>query len=420
VKYRAAPRFRWLTILALLGPGLISANAGNDAGGIATYASVGAQYGYSLLWAMILTAIALIMVQEMAARMGAATGKGLADLIRENFGPRWTVLAMGLLFIANAGITTSEFAGIAAALELFGLSKYLTVPLVAVSIWILVVRGSYQRVERIFLALTVAFFAYPIAAFLAHPDWPQVGRQLITPTIQPDSQYLLLVVAMVGTTISPYLQFFIQASVVEKGVTERQYALQRLEVIIGSAFSILIAMFIIIATAATLYQVSPGPLDNAAEAARALEPLAGPFASVLFAVGLFGASMLAAGVLPLSTAFAITEAFGWEGGVSRELSEAPVFYGLFTGLIVLGALVTLIPGLPLFTLLVLVQVLNGILLPVMLVFIVRLANNAEVMGSLVNRPWYGRLAWLVTLVVGLLALTLVLVGTVLPLFGLTL
>jgi NRAMP (natural resistance-associated macrophage protein)-like metal ion transporter len=410
-------RLPFLSFLAVLGPGLVAANAGNDAGGIATYAQAGAQYGYDLLSALLLITVSLIVVQEMCARMGAVTGKGLSELIREEFGPRWTVFAMITLLIANGLTTVSEFAGIAASLELVGISRYLSVPVSAVVIWWLVARGSYSRVERVFLLMTLAFFAYPISAILAHPDWREVVRQTLVPTFHWDALYLFTLVATVGTTITPYMQIFVQSSVVDKGITVKEYHYERVEVIFGSIFSNVIALFIIVTTAATLYTQHIS-INTAADAALALAPLAGPYAFILFGIGLLGASMLAAGVLPLATAFSITEAFGWEKGLSFRPSEAPAFYYLFTSLIAIGAVVTLIPGLPLFQLLLVVQVINGLLLPVLLVFIVKLATKQEVMGAYRNSARFNILAWGTVILVGGLAIVYLLYLLVGPLVGL--
>jgi NRAMP (natural resistance-associated macrophage protein)-like metal ion transporter len=405
--------------LSVLGPGLVAANAGNDAGGIATYAQVGASYGYNLLWMMVLITVSLIVVQEMCARMGAITGKGLSELIREEFGPRWTVFAMATLLVANGLTTISEFAGIAAALELVGISRYLSVPISGLLIWWLVARGSYSRVERVFLLMTLAFFAYPISAVLAHPDWGAVARATVIPSFQLDTGYIFLFVATVGTTITPYMQIFVQSSVVDKGITANEYRYERVEVIFGSIFSNVIAFFIIVTTAATLF-LHHIPINTAADAAQALAPLAGRYAGILFGVGLLGASMLAAGVLPLATAFSMTEAFGWEKGLSTSPSEAPAFYYLFTSLIVIGALVTLVPGLPLIQLLLVVQVVNGLLLPALLVFIVLLSSNREVMGVYRNGRWFNVLAWGTVVIIGALAVLLVATTVVGPLVGLNL
>jgi NRAMP (natural resistance-associated macrophage protein)-like metal ion transporter len=409
-------RLPFLPYLAVLGPGLIAATAGNDAGGIATYASAGASFGYDLLWMLLLITVSLIIVQEMCARMGAITGKGLSELIREQFGPRWTVFAMLLLLVANGITTISEFAGIGASLELFGVTRYISVPISAVLVWWLVTRGTYDKVERIFLAMTLAFFAYPITAFLVHPDWRTVIRHTVVPTFYLDSAYIFMFVATVGTTITPYMQIFVQSSVVDKGITAREYRYERTEVIIGSIFSNLVAFFIIVTTAATLF-VQNIQLETAQDAAQALEPLAGPYAELLFAIGLLGASVLAAGVLPVTTAFSITEAFGWEKGLSFNPSEAPAFYFLFTSLIVIGALVTLLPGIPLIQLLLIVQVINCLLLVPLLVFIVRLASDPEVMGTYRNGAVYNALAWATVISVGAVSVLYVLANIVAPIVG---
>ncbi|HEX2033372.1 MAG TPA: Nramp family divalent metal transporter [Chloroflexota bacterium] len=403
----------WLLYLSVLGPGLVSASAGNDAGGIATYASIGARYGYELIWVMVLILLAMIVVQEQCARMGAVTGKGLSDLIRERFGPRWTVVAMLCFLVANGGVTVSEFVGIGAAAELFGVSRYLAVPVIAALVWWLMVKGNYRQVERIFLALTLVFVAYPISAFVAGPDWGQVARSAVTPTVRFDSEYLLLLVATVGTTITPYMQMFQQDAVVEKGLTAGELQYARADVVAGCVFANIISIFIIVATAATLYVSAvqagqPGvEIHRAEEAARALEPLAGRYAALLFAAGIFGASMLAAGVLPLATAGSICEAFGWERGVGRELGEARVFYGLLTFMVAGGAVVALIPGVPVIRLLIVVQVINGVLLPILLVFISRMSGDRSLMGPYANGPAARLVAWLVTAVIAALALVMV-------------
>ncbi|HEY3107807.1 MAG TPA: Nramp family divalent metal transporter [Chloroflexota bacterium] len=397
----------WLALLSLVGPGLIAANAGNDAGGIATYASVGARYGYSLLWAMLLLTLALAVVQEMCARMGVATGEGLTDLVRAHLGIRWTLLVVLCLLIANGGTIVSEFAGVGAAAELFGVPRYLAIPPAAVAVWWLVVRGSYPRVERALLAMTLVFFAYPISAYLARPDWGEVARQTGLPTIRLDGGYLFILVALIGTTITPYMQLYVQSSVADKGVSMAEYAVTRLETYAGALFSNLVSAFIIIATAATLYVSGITNVDSAEDAARALEPLAGRYASGLFAVGLLGASLLAAAVLPLATAYAVAEALGFEKGVDRGFREAPVFLGLYSGLVVLGALIALVPGLPLITLLLVVQVVNGLLLPVVLVSILRLVNRRDLMGPAVNGPITNVLAYALTIAVSGCALAMV-------------
>lgn len=406
------PRQRLLAYLAILGPGMITANAGNDAGGIATFASVGADHGYQLLWILIPITISLGLVQEMCARMGAATGKGLADLIRERFGVRWTALVMLALLIANGGVTVSEFVGIAAATELFGIPRFISVPLAAVSIWWLVVKGSYQRVERVFLLMALVFLGYIASAFLAQPDWTKVAAGLVRPSFSFDSAYLFTLVAVVGTTISPYMQVYIQSSVVEKGVTIENYRRTRIDVWVGTVFAVLIVFFIVISTAATLHRKGI-QVASAADAARALQPLAGNYAEALFAVGLLGASMLAAGVLPLATAYSVSEALGFEKGVSRSFREAPIFLGIFTFLVAVGAAIAVLPNLPLIKVLLVTQVINGLLLPVVLFTVLRLINDKELMGAQVNGPINNIAASITTIVVTLLSLLLILV-TIFP------
>jgi Mn2+/Fe2+ NRAMP family transporter len=403
VRQTFAQRKGLLAYLAILGPGVIAANAGNDAGGIATYSSVGASYGYRLLWVLIPITISLGLVQEMCARMGAVTGKGLSDLIRERFGVRWMAVIMLALLIANGGITVSEFLGIAAASELFGVPRFIAVPVAAGAIWWLVVKGSYKRVERIFLLMSLVFLGYIVSAFLARPAWGEIGRSLIRPTFDFRASYLFTFLAVVGTTISPYMQVFVQSSVVERGVTAEDYRLVRVDVWTGTFFAMMIVFFIMVSTAAVLH-TNGLHITEAADAARALEPLAGPYAKLLFGVGLFGASMLAAGVLPLSTAYSISEALGYEKGVSRSFREAPIFLGIFTFLIVVGALVAMMPGLPIIDALLNMQVINGLLLPVLLVAILLLVNDEELMGARRNGPVYNVLAWVTALAVSALSL----------------
>jgi Mn2+/Fe2+ NRAMP family transporter len=399
-------RKRFWPYLAALGPGLLAASAGNDAGGIATYASAGADYGYNLLWTLIPLVLALGIVQETCARMGAVTGKGFSDLVRETFTLRQTALILLTLLVANTGIIVSEFIGVAAAAELFGVSRYVAVPIAAVFVWLLVTRGSYGWVERIFLVLTLAFLAYIGAAFLAKPDWHAVLQGTIHPTLHFDRDYLHLLIALIGTTISPYMQLYVQSSVVEKGVTPDDYRYTRFDVIVGTLTAGLVAAFIIIATAATLHPRGIA-VETAADAARALEPVAGQYAGGLFALGLLGASLLAAGVLPLATTYMLSEALGFERGVSRSWSEAPIFMGTLTGLILLGAVVALVPGLPLIKVLVGVYVLNGLLLPVGLFAVLRLVNDPELMGRHVNGPVYNVLAWTIAIAVSVLSLALI-------------
>jgi Mn2+/Fe2+ NRAMP family transporter len=393
--------------LAILGPGMITANAGNDAGGIATFASVGADFGYSLLWLLIPITISLGIVQEMCARMGAVTGKGLADLIRERFGVRWTALIMLALLIANAGVTVSEFVGIAAATELFGISRYISVPLAAILVWWLIVKGSYKRVERAFLLMSLVFLGYIVSAFLSRPDWSAVAVGLVRPEFKLEHAFLFTFVAVIGTTISPYMQVYVQSSVVEKGVTPENYAKTKADVWVGTVFAIVIVFFIIVSTAATLHKTGI-QISTAADAAHALRPLAGRYAETLFGLGLFGASMLAAGVLPLATAYSISEALGFEKGVSRSFREAPIFLGTFTFLVAVGAAIAIVPNLPLIRVLLVTQVINGLLLPIVLFAILKLVNNRELMGRHVNGPLYNLAAWLTAIVVTLLSLLYIL------------
>jgi Mn2+/Fe2+ NRAMP family transporter len=398
-------RRRLVAMLAVLGPGLIAGAAGDDAGGIATYASVGAQYGYSLLWTLVLITISLIVVQLQVARLGVVTGKGLAELIREQFGVRWTALAMLVLLVANSAVTVAEFAGIAAAGGLFGIPAWLSVPISALAVWLIVVRGSYSVAEKIFLLLSAALLTYVAAAFLARPDWGQAAAGALSPSLSLDAAYLTTLITLVGTTITPYMLFYLQSSISDKGVPLSHYPAERTDVIVGSVLSDLIAAFIIICTAGTLYVVGI-QVSSADDAARALEPLAGPYARVLFGVGLFGASMLAASVLPLSTAYAICGAFGWERGVSYSWTQAPVFNGLYTALIALGALFVLIPGLPLIQVILATQTLNGVLLPVVLIFLVRLANDRNILGKYTNGRVFNVLSYGTTVVLILMTAAL--------------
>ena len=403
-----ARRKRLLAYVAILGPGMITANAGNDAGGIATFASVGAEFGYSLLWILIPIAISLGIVQEMCARMGAVTGKGLADLIREHFGVRWTALVMLALLVANAGVTVSEFVGIAAATELFGVSRYASVPFAAILVWTLVVKGSYKRVERAFLLMSLVFLGYIVSAFLSRPDWTAVAVGVVRPEFKMEYAFLFTLVAVVGTTISPYMQVYVQSSVVEKGVTPDDYSKTKTDVWVGTVFAVLIVFFIVVSTAATLHKEGI-QISTADEAAQALRPLAGRYAEALFGIGLLGASMLAAGVLPLATAYSISEALGYEKGVSRSFREAPIFIGVFTFLVAVGAAIAIVPNLPLFRVLLVTQVINGLLLPIVLFAVLRLVNNRELMGAHVNGPLYNIAAWLTAILVTILSLLFILI-----------
>jgi NRAMP (natural resistance-associated macrophage protein)-like metal ion transporter len=389
-------RSRIALALAVIGPGFITANVDNDAGGIATYSVAGAQFGYSLLWTMIPITIALVIIQEMSSRMGAVTGKGLSDLIREEFGFRVTFWLMLALVITNFGNIMAEFAGVASSLELFGVSKYIIVPLAALLVWALVVHGTYATVEKIFLSASLFYIAYIVSGVLARPDWKAAALSTVT---QPASVgfrnygYLSMVIGLVGTTIAPWMQFYLQASIVEKGVTARQYRASRLDVIIGCLFAAVVAWFIVVACAATLHAAGNYSIETGADAAVALRPLAGEYAYLLFAAGLFNASLFAASILPISTAYAVCEGLGFESGLDKRFDEAPAFYWLYTALIVLGAGVLLVPRFPLFRVMVLSQVANGVLLPFVLIFVLLLINDRELMGEHVNSRWYNLVAW---------------------------
>ncbi len=387
-RFRPWRERKWIRYLAILGPGLISALAGDDAGGIGTYATAGAAYGYDLLWALLVVTFALAVVQDMCARMGVVTGKGLSDLIREQFGVKTTAVAMLALLVSNAAVTVSEFVGIAAASEIFGLSRYISVPLAAILVWYIVARGDYRRAEKIFLALSLVFLAYFVSVLVVQSDWAAVVRGTLIPSFRADTKYLLVVIALIGTTISPYMQFSLQAIIVEKGIKREEYPLARADTLIGVVLTNAVAFFIIVATGATLHVRGIFDIQSADQAALALQPIAGIFAEQLFAIGLLGASLLAASILPLTSAYAVCEAFGWERGLQQSAEDAPIFYGLYTSIIVIGALLALIPGVPLFLLLLLAYDVNGILLPIILILMLRLANNNRLMGRYVN----GRIA----------------------------
>jgi NRAMP (natural resistance-associated macrophage protein)-like metal ion transporter len=394
--------------LAVLGPGLIAANAGNDAGGIATYASAGSEFGYRTLFVMLLVTIALVIVQEMSARLGAHTGEGLMSLIREQFPLRASVFAIVCLLIANLGLVVSEFAGIGAAFELFGVSRYISIPIGAVSIWAVVVFGNYRYAERVFLLLGLAFITYPIAAILGKPDWGEVASNTFIPHLLGTKEFLFLVVALIGTTITPYMQLYQAAAVADSGSGPEEYRMVRIDTITGAVFANVISMAIIIATAAAIG--GSGPLESAKEAAQALEPVAGSAAQILFGIGLLGASALAAAVVPLATSYAVAEAVGVERSVSKTFREAPLFMGLFTALIVIGALVALLPG-NLISLLINMQVVNGLITPIILIFILILANRRSVLGNAANGPKFKAAALVCVVVIAILAVV-VLVQTV--------
>lgn len=405
---------RLAMVAAIAGPGLVAANAGNDAAGIATYASAGSQFAYGTLFFMVLVTVALVMVQEMAVRLGAHTGKGLGALIREQFSLRLTALAVFCLLLANTGLVVSEFAGIGAAFELLGVPKWAVIPPAAILLWSLVLFGSYRWAERIFLIMSLAFFAYPIAMILGHPHWGEVGKHLVVPHIEPNKSFILLAVALIGTTVSPYMQFYAAAGVVDRGAKPEDYRLIKLDAVIGAVFACLISLTIIIATAAAIG--GTGPLDSAAQAAEALKPVAGQNAELLFAVGLIGASALAGAVVPLSASYAVGEAAGVERSVSRSFRDAPLFLGLFTVQIVLGAVVAMTP-VNVIQLLIGTQVLQGLISPVVLVYLLVLTNRRSVLGAAANGPRYRIGATAV--VVGVAGMsTILLVQTVLGWFGL--
>jgi Mn2+/Fe2+ NRAMP family transporter len=405
-------RVRAFAFLGLLGPGLIAANAGNDAGGIATYSSAGAKYGYSVLWIMVLITISLGIVQLLAARMGVVTGKGLAELIREEYGIRWSVLATTAVLIANLGICISDFVGIGAAVGLTGIPAQVSVPVAALAIWLIIVRGSYRSAEKTFIWFTIPFFAYPIAAIVAHPDWGAVGNAIVVPHIHTSSAYLLLLIALAGTTITPYMQLYLQSAVVERGVREDELPHEEREAVLGAVFANVVASFIIIATAATLYTHGIHSIASAADAARALTPFAGHYAEVLFGIGLLGASLLAAAILPIATSYVISESLGYEKGVGRRREEAPVFVNIITAMILVSAFVAMIPNVPVIDLLVGVQVVNGLLLPINLFFIWRLARSDRVMGKRRNHGLLDSVAGVTVAVTSTLSVILVLVTVV--------
>ncbi|HMM78629.1 MAG TPA: Nramp family divalent metal transporter [Pyrinomonadaceae bacterium] len=403
---RSLTEYRFFAYLAVLGPGIIAAASGDEASGIATYSSAGADYGYTLLWTFIPMTVFFIVAQEMCVRMGVVTGQGLADLIREQFGVRWTALVMLALLIANFGIIVAEFVGIAQASELFGISRYISVPVTAVGIWLLVARGTPKRVEQIFLLMALVLFAYIISAVAAKPDWGLVAKEFVTPTFRIESGYLFTVMALIGTTITPFMQVFVQSSVVEKRLDTEDLNLARADAILGVVLANVVAVFILISTAATLH-VAGVKLETASDAAKALVPFVGDYAEWLFGIGLFGASMLAMGVLPLATAYSLSEALGFEKGLARSFREAPIFLGIFSALIVLGAAVALIPNIPQFSLLLFTQCVNGVLLPILLVAIVILSNNQEIMGEYRNRFVHNVFAWGTTVIVSILSILLI-------------
>ena len=390
------PRRTWRSLgifFALLGPGIITSNVDNDAGGITTYSLAGAEFGLSLLWTLIPITVVLIIIQEMCARMGVVSGKGLSDLIRERFGAKVTFYLMILLFLANLGNTWSEFAGVAASMEIFGVSKYISVPMSAIFVWWLVVKGTYKTVEKAFLFACLFYLSYIVSGFMGKPDWSAIGSAFVTPTVSFDPRFLTMVIGIIGTTIAPWMQFYLQSSIVDKGLKTDDYNYTRLDVIFGSFTVNIVAFFIIMLCAVTLFQ-NGIKIETAKDAALALEPLAGKYCSLLFAFGLLNASLFAASILPLSTAYTICEAFGWESSIDRKFTEAPQFYGMYFLMIFLGAGMILLPGIPLISIMFYSQVINGTLLPFVLIAMLILINDRRIMGRYTNGPVMNTIAWL--------------------------
>jgi NRAMP (natural resistance-associated macrophage protein)-like metal ion transporter len=388
-------RRRWkgfLLFMAVAGPGIITSNVDNDAGGIATYSMAGSHFGYNLLWSLIPIMVALVIIQEMSARMGVVTGKGLSDLIRERFGVKVTVYVLMGVVLTNFGNVIAEFAGIASSLEIFHVSKYVSVPAGAILVWLLVVKGTYRSVEKIFLYACLFYITYIISGFLSRPDWGEIGKSLVRPEFDFSSGRLGMIIGLVGTTIAPWMQFYLQASIVEKNVMTKDYKSSRLDVIFGSIVVTVVAGFIILTCAATLFKAGIR-VETAADAALALKPLAGKYCSALFAFGLLNASLFAASILPLSTAFLVCEGLGWENGVNKKFSEAPQFYGLYSLLIFLGAGIILLPKIPLFSVMYISQIVNGVVLPAILVFMLLLINNKKLMGEYANKRIYNIISW---------------------------
>src|SRR6478672_7663722 len=400
-KFLSRFRYHLAVFFAVLGPGFITAVVDNDAGGILTYSQAGAQFGYLPLWTLLPITLLLIVTQEMCSRMGAVTGKGLSDLIREEFGLRITFITMALLVVVNLTNVMSEFAGIASSLELFHISRYISVPLAAVAVWFLVVKGNYQSVEKIFLFACVLYVTYVISGFLVKPDWKEAAIYSVRPVLMLQGAYIYMLIGMVGTSIAPWMQFYLQAAVVEKGVTAKEYKESRIEVIVGCIAMSVIAFFIIVACAGTIYAVAPRDLQVPADAAAGLRPF-GPYAYLLFAAGLFNASLFAACILPLSTAYSVCEGLGFESGVNKRFREAPIFYWLFTGLIVVGGGVVMWPRFPLVKMILFSQVINGVLLPIVLIFMTLLINKKKLMHEWINSRFYNFVSWAaVALMIGL-------------------
>lgn len=398
---------KFLMILSIIGPGLITANAGNDAGGVATYSVVGAQYGYSMIWGMLAIAIGLAVIQEMNARMAVVTGKGLSDLIRERYGVRLAFFAMMILLIANLGVCIGDFAGIAASLELFHISKYMSIPIITLLVWLIITKGTYSRAEKVFLILTLTFFSYVITAFIIKPDWSSVFSQVVNPKAKYDKKYFAVLIGMIGTTITPYMQFYLQSSIVDKGISIKDYKYEKIDVYFGTFWGILTALFITVCTAETLHKAGIA-INSASDAAAALRPLAGNYSFYLFAIGLFGASFLACCVIPLSTSYAVCEAFGFESGLNNKTKEAPVFFGLFLFMIGISAVIVLIPNISLISIILVTQQLAGMLCPVILIFMIKLVNDSEIMGKYTNNTMQNFIAK--TTVVLIIILTILAIG----------
>jgi NRAMP (natural resistance-associated macrophage protein)-like metal ion transporter len=404
------PGLRQLAIfLSILGPGIVTGSVDNDAGGITTYSVAGALYGYKLLWTLIPSFIALLTVQEMNARMGVVTGKGLADLIRESFGVRITFYMFIFLLIADVGNTATEFAGVAGSMNIFGVSKYISVPLAALAVWVLVLKGNYKFAERVFLLFSVFLLSYVVSAVLAGPDWKVIGKAIITPTIHFDTEYITTVLGIIGTTVAPWMQFYMQSAVIEKGLKVSDYKYTLWDVVLGCIATVVVAFFIIVACAATLH-VNGIKINEAADAAMALQPLAGALAGQLFAFGLFVASIFSAAILPLATAFYVCEAFGFEAGIDKKFSEAPQFYFLFTIIILIGAGIILIPGAPLIAITIWTQVINAILLPVVLICMMVIINNKEIMEDYTNNRLQNVIGWATTAILIVLSAFLLFSG----------
>ncbi len=400
-------RYQMAVFFAVIGPGFITANVDNDAGGIYTYSAAGARFGYLPLWTLVPITLVLIITQEMCSRMGAVTGKGLSDLIREQFGLRITFVMMSLLVIVNLTNVMAEFAGVASSLELFHVSRYISVPLAAAGVWFLVVKGNYKSVEKVFLLGCALYVTYIVSGFLVKPDWKEAAIYSVRPVLMLEPSYIYMLIGMVGTTIAPWMQFYLQSAIVEKGISAKEYTASRLEVIVGCITTDVVALFIIVACAGAIYSVKPTDIQDASEAALALKPF-GQYAFLLFSAGLLNASLFAASILPLSTAYTVCEGLGFESGVNRTWGEAPIFYSLYTLLIVVGGAVILIPQFPLVQMILLSQVLNGMLLPIVLIPMVLLINKRDLMGEWINARWHNLVSWITVVII--IGMTLAYIG----------